>query len=200
MARVPSGIDAASAALIGLVGVAALDALAALDVQPGETVLISGATGGVGSIALQLAAATGATVIGTARPGPAKEYVRGLGATHTVDYTSDVAAAVQAVAPQGVDKVLHAAGDAAALGKTLRPGGGLLVSTRGATSEEIGRDAVTVAGVMAAATADKLAQLLDDVAAGKLRVNTQAAIPLDNATDALEAFGNGKLGKVLLTR
>ena len=118
--RVPSGVDARAAAVIGLAGIAAHDALEALDVQRGETVLISGATGGVGSIALQLAVAAGATVIATARPGQEEEeYVRGLGAAHTVDYTGDVVAAVRAIAPQGVDKALHAVGDAAAIGKVL---------------------------------------------------------------------------------
>src|SRR3954470_5532152 len=97
---VPSGVDAPQAAVIGLAGVAAHDALEALSIQSGETVLISGATGGVGSIAVQLAVAAGATVIGTARPGQEEEYVRGLGAGRTVDYTGDIAAAVKAIAPQ----------------------------------------------------------------------------------------------------
>ena len=196
---VPSGVDVPQAAVIGLAGVAAHDALEALSIQSGETVLISGATGGVGSIAVQLAAAAGATVIGTARPGPEEEYVRSLGAAHTVDYTGAITAAVKAIAPQGVDKVLHAAGDAAALGTTLKAGG-TIASTRGASAEEIGRNDVTVAPIMAAATADKLAALLDQVAAGTLRVNIETAIPLDSAPEAFAAFADGTLGKVLITR
>jgi NADPH:quinone reductase-like Zn-dependent oxidoreductase len=195
---VPSGVDAPHAAVIGLAGVAAHDALEALSIQPGETVLISGATGGVGSIAVQLAVAAGATVIGTARPGQEEEYVRSLGAAHTVDDTGDIVAAVKAMAPQGVDKVLHAAGEAAALGTTLKAGG-TIASTRGASAEEIGREDVTVAAIMAAATADKLAALLDQVAAGTLRVNIETAIPLERAPEALAAFADGTLGKVLIT-
>jgi NADPH:quinone reductase-like Zn-dependent oxidoreductase len=195
---VPSGVDAPQAAVIGLAGVAAHDALGALGIRSGETVLISGATGGVGSIAVQLAAAAGATVLGTARSGQ-EEYVRGLGAAHTVDYTGDITAAVKAIAPQGVDKVLHAAGDAAALGTTLKAGG-TIASTRGASAEEIGRNDVTVAPIMAAATADKLAALLDQVAAGTLRVNIETAIPLERAPEAFAAFADGTLGKVLITR
>jgi NADPH:quinone reductase-like Zn-dependent oxidoreductase len=196
---VPSGVDAPQAAVIGLAGVAAHDALEALSIQSGETVLVSGATGGVGSIAVQLAVAAGATVIGTARPGQEDEYVRGLGAAHTVDYTGDITAEVNAIAPQGVDKVLHAAGDAAALGATLKAGG-TIASTRGASAEEIGRQDVTVAPIMAAATADKLAALLAQVAAGTLRVNIETAIPLDRAPEAFAAFADGTLGKVLITR
>jgi NADPH:quinone reductase-like Zn-dependent oxidoreductase len=67
---VPSGVDAPQAAVIGLAGVAAHDALEALSIQSGEIVLISGATGGVGSIAVQVAAAAGATVM--APPAPAR--------------------------------------------------------------------------------------------------------------------------------
>src|SRR4051812_17193798 len=177
---VPAGVDPQQAAVIGLAGVAAHDALEALNIQAGETVLVSGATGGVGSIATQLAVAAGATVIGTAQPGQEEEYVRSLGATQTVRFDGDITAAVQTIAPQGVDKALHAAGDATTLGKTLRAGG-TVASPRGATAEEIGRDDVTVAPIMAAATADKLARLLDAVASGKLRVNVEAAIPVDRA-------------------
>ena len=196
--RIPSGVGAHDAAVIGLAGIAAHDALEALGVQRGQTVLISGATGGVGSIALQLAAA-GATVIATARPGQEEEYVRGLGAAHTVDYTGDVAAAVRAIAPHGADKALHAAGDAAAIGKVMRAGGGV-ASTLAATAEQLGRDDVTVTGIMAAATAGKLARLLDHVASGNLRVNIEARVPLDRAHEALKTFADGTLGKVLITR
>ena len=99
---VPEGIEAVDAAVIGLAGIAAHDALEALNLEPGNTVLISGATGGVGSIATQLATAAGATVIATARPGQEEEYVRKLGALHTVDYTGDLATAVRGLAADGV--------------------------------------------------------------------------------------------------
>ena len=197
--RVPAGVEPHDAAVIGLAGIAAHDALQALHVRPGETVLISGATGGVGSIALQLAVAAGATVIATARPGQEEEYVRGLGATHTVDYTGDVIAAVKTVAPEGVDKALHAAGDAATIGQVVRTGGAV-ASTLAATPEQLGRDDVTVTGIMAAATAEKLAHLLDRVAAGKLRVNVGARVPLDRAHEAFPLFAHGTLGKILVTR
>lgn len=196
---VPAGVDAEHAAVIGLAGIAAHDALEALDIQAGETVLVSGATGGVGSIATQFAVAAGATVIGTAQPGQEEDYVRGLGAAHTVDYTGDVPAAVKAIAPTGVDKIVHAAGDPTALATTLR-GGGAMASTIGATAEQLGRDDVTLAPIMAAATAEKLAALLERVANGGLRVNIETAIPLERASEAFAAFADGTLGKVLITR
>jgi len=154
---------------------------------------------GVGSIALQLAVAAGATVIATARPGQEEEYVRGLGAAHTVDYAGDVAAAVRAIVPHGADKALHAAGDAAAIGKVMRAGG-RVASTLAATAGQLGRDDVTVTAIMAAATAGKLARLLDHVASGNLRVHIEARVPLDRAHEALTTFAGGTLGKVLITR
>lgn len=197
--KVPDGVGVEDAAVIGLAGIAAHDALEALDVQDGDVVLVSGATGGVGSIALQLALAAGATVIATARPGTEDEYVRSLGATHTVDYTGDVAAAVREHTADGVDKALHVAGDAAIIGQTLRAGG-TVATTLGATAEQLGRDDVTLAPIMAAATADKLAVLLDHVAKGNLRVNVEASVPLDRAQEAFAFFADGTLGKVLVTR
>ena len=199
LTRVPAGVGAHQAAVIGLAGIAAHDALEALNIQAGDTVLISGATGGVGSIAVQLATATGATVIGTGQPGEEDEYVRSLGAAHTVDYTADLAAAVKQIAPDGVDKVLHAAGDAATLSATVKTGG-TIASTRGATPEEVAREDVTLAPIMAAATADKLATLLGHVDAGKLRVNVEITVPLERAPEAFAAFAAGTLGKVLITR
>ena len=198
-ARVPSGVDTQAAAVLGLAGVAAYDALEALGIQPGELVLISGATGGVGSVAVQLAVGAGATVIGTARPGQEEGYVRSLGAAHTVDYTGDLTTEVKSIAPNGVDKALHAAGDAGVIGQVLRPGA-TVASTLGATPEQFGRDDIAVNAIMAAATGDKLERLLDQVASGKLRVNVEATIPLERANEALKAFADGTLGKVLVTR
>jgi NADPH:quinone reductase-like Zn-dependent oxidoreductase len=152
-----------------------------------------------GSIAVQRAVAVGATVIATARQGQEEDYVRRLGATHTVDYTSDVPAAVRAVAPNGVDKALHFAGDPAAIGTVVRSGGAV-ASTMGITSEQLGRDDLSVNAIMAAATAAKLAHLLDDVASGRLRVNIEGTVPLERAHEAFKVFADGTLGKVLITR
>jgi NADPH:quinone reductase-like Zn-dependent oxidoreductase len=199
LTRVPAGVDAQQAAVVGLAGIAAQDALEALAVEAGETVLVSGATGGVGSIAVQLARQAGATVIGTARPGKEEEYVRGLGTAHTVDWAGDLTTAIEGIAPDGVDKALHFAGDAATIAQLVRAGG-TIASTLGATPEALGRDDITLSGIMAAATADKLAHLLDLVATGKVRVNIEATVPLARAQQALALFADGTLGKVLITR
>lgn len=197
--HVPTSVDARDAAAIGLAGIAAGDAVETLHIRPGDIVLISGATGGVGSFAVQLSAMHGATVLATARPGREDEYVRALGASHTVDYTGDLAAGVRAIAPEGVAGALHAAGDPTSLAALVRPGG-VLASMLGATNAQVKRDDITVTAVVATGTPDKLAHLLDDVANRRLRVHIGAALPLDRADEALTAFRNGTLGKVLVTR
>jgi len=83
-AKIPNGLAVESAAAPALAGAPALAAIDAIDPKPDETVLISGATGGVGSFAVQLAKERGATVIATAKPEDA-DYVTSLGADETVD-------------------------------------------------------------------------------------------------------------------
>ena len=97
-----------------------------------------------------------------------------------------------------VDHALHLAGDVAAVGQAVRSGG-IVASTLGATADQIGRSDVTVAAIRAAATPQKLAALLDHVAAGELNVNVEARVPLDHAQEAFGLFADGTLGKVLIT-
>ena len=99
-ALVPAGPDLATAGALGLAGTAALAAVNAVALLPGQTVLVSGGTGGVGGFAVQLAAARGACVVATARPGEDDAYLRDLGARDTVDFTGDVPAAVAALRPR----------------------------------------------------------------------------------------------------
>jgi NADPH:quinone reductase-like Zn-dependent oxidoreductase len=195
----PEGVSAVDAAAVGLAGVTAATAIDTLGIGAGDTLLVSGATGGVGSFAVQLAAAAGARVVATAAPGPASEFVSSLGAGEVVDFMGDLAAAVRAVAPYGVTAVLHAAGDAVALGGLLAPGG-RLVSLIGATGEQVGRDDVTVTPIQAAYTPERLGRLLDAVASGQLRVAVGATFPLAAGPEALEWFKDpAHLGKAVVT-
>jgi NADPH:quinone reductase-like Zn-dependent oxidoreductase len=196
--RVPSGIDATRAAGLGLAGVTAHDLVSALALSDADTVLVSGATGGVGAFAVQLAARTGATVIATARPGEAADFVRTLGAAHWVDYAGDLAAQVAAAAPGGATAVVHAAGDPSALAAVLAPGG-RLATALGATEEQVGRDEVTVIPVMGAASPEKLTALLAEVASGVLSVPIARTYPLAEAAEAVADFGAHKLGKLVVT-
>ncbi|WP_410611156.1 zinc-binding dehydrogenase [Amycolatopsis sp. lyj-109] len=179
-----------------MAGTAALDALNAVELGKGETVLISGATGGVGALAVQLAAASGARVIATARPGAEADFIAGLttiAGVQIVDFTGSLDAQVQAFAPDGLDAVLHLAGDGDQLARLLRPGG-RFASTLGVTPE-----GVTAFSVMADPNPQTLARLAADAASGTLRVPVTAAYPLDRVDEAFAAFGAGTLGKVAIT-
>ncbi len=101
VARKPGSLDFVTA---GAAPVAALTALAALDafeLAEGDTILVVGAPGGVGSFFVQLAAAAGANVVAPALPED-REYLRGLGATEVIDRNADVAAHVRENYPDGV--------------------------------------------------------------------------------------------------
>jgi NADPH:quinone reductase-like Zn-dependent oxidoreductase len=195
---IPDGLSVQDAGALGLAGTAASDAVGAADPKAGETLLISGATGGVGALAVQLAAARGATVIATARPGAETEFVSGLtGAkVHPVDYTADLEAQVRAIAPDGVDAVLHLAGDPEQLAGLLRPGG-RIASTLGTSAVQ--RQDVVLHPVMADTNAQTLSELAKRSAAGELRVPVTATYSLHEAPKAFESFGAGALGKLSIT-
>ncbi|MFS8478610.1 MAG: NADP-dependent oxidoreductase [Micromonosporaceae bacterium] len=192
--RIPEGLDPAVAGALGLAGTAAVDSVAAVAPKPGDTVLISGATGGVGAVAIQYLAAAGARVVATARPGAEADFVRDLGATEVVDFTGDLAAQVRAIAPGGVPGVLHFAGDAALLAGLLAPDG-RLASTLGFGSEQ--HPAAT--SIMASPDAATLDRLAGDVVAGRLRVPITHRYDLADAPKALADFAGGALGKLAIT-
>jgi NADPH:quinone reductase-like Zn-dependent oxidoreductase len=100
-----------------LTGVTAWHALAATDVHQGDTVLMHGAAGGVGLIAIQLAVGRGATVIATASPAR-HDFLRGLGAI-PVGYGAGLDGRVRAAAPGGVDVALDLIGTDEALDVSL---------------------------------------------------------------------------------
>src|SRR6059036_3669905 len=98
----PASLDLAAAGVAPLAGIAALAAVDALAVSEGETVLIVGATGGVGSFAVQLAARAGASIIAPALLEDA-DFLHELGVTEQLDRDGDVVAAVRDRHPDGVD-------------------------------------------------------------------------------------------------
>ena len=188
--RTPAGLDPAVAGALGLAGSAALTALAALGLQSGQTLLVSGATGGVGAIALQYAVASGVRVLATARPGAEAEFVLGLGAERALDFGEDVAAQCRALAPDGVDGVLHLAGDPRALVDLLAPGRCM------ASTLLFGREQHPAAvSIVADAGRDMLDRLAGDVAAGRVTVPITRRYPLAEAARALADFSDGTVGK-----
>jgi len=180
---------AGAAPLAGLTAIAAFDALAPAE---GETVLVVGASGGVGSFFVQLAAAAGANVIAPALPDD-HDYLHGLGVRELVDRDADVAAALRDTQPDGVDGLLDVVSrtpDASLLKK-----GGRLASPLGAAGEGPGRF-----NVMAEPTPANLRRLAELLDAGTLRVPIQRSYPLKQAGDALQALPTTHTqGKLSLT-
>ena len=177
---------AGSAPLAGLTAIAAFDALAPSE---GETVLVIGASGGVGSFFVQLAAAAGANVIAPALAED-EEYLRGLGIAEHVDRNTDVAAAVRESHPTGVGAILDVV---SAPDASLLKDGGRIASTIGAAGE--GPDRFNLVAEPTPANLQRLAELLDT---GRLRVPIQRKYRLEQAGEALEALPKshtqGKLG------
>ena len=198
----PSTVSFEAAAAIPLAGATALDSVNAARVGAGDVVLIVGATGGVGSFAVQLAAQLGATVIATAADGDDAAFVRSLGAAETVDYKSaDVVKEVRARHPDGIDVLLDFVDrdDAFNAVCTLVKEGGRIATTMGAADEAaLAAGGATGTNVSGRPTSEKLASLAAQVADGTLRIEIQQTFPLEEAAGALEAFAGRTIGKIVL--
>ncbi|MGF1427905.1 NADP-dependent oxidoreductase [Kitasatospora sp. LaBMicrA B282] len=195
LARKPANLDFAQAAGLPLAGLTAYQALTgALVVKPGETVLVHAAAGGVGALAVQIAVALGARVIGTASERN-HEFLRGLGA-EPVSYGEGLADRVRALAPAGVDAVLDLiGGEALQLSPALLAEGGRLASIADGSVLALGGRYVFVRPDTADLTA--LTELAES---GKLTVEVAASFPLEQAADAqrLSAEGHTR-GKIVVT-
>ncbi len=199
----PDTLDWAQASGLMLTGVTAWHLLAATGVGPGDTVLINGAAGGVGVMAVQLAVDRGATVVATASPAH-HDFLRGLDAL-PVEYGLGLMDRVRDAAPDGVDAALDLPGSDEALDVSF-----VLVPdrTRIATIASFERGLATGIKVLggapgadpgteirAAARLD-LARLAQD---GKLRVFVSQTFPLAGAAQAHRTIMEGHtLGKIAL--
>ena len=166
----PASLSFEEAAAVPMSAVTALQGLRHHgELQPGQTVLINGGTGGVGSFAVQLAKAAGAEVTAVTST-PNLELVRSLGADHVVDYTSTDFAA----GGRSYDRILDTVGNRSVrdLRRALADGGKAAVtgftSVRGLLGVSL-RGGKDVAQVQAHVTAKDLEQLAALVEAGKLR-------------------------------
>ncbi|MGW6008968.1 NADP-dependent oxidoreductase [Streptomyces sp. NPDC055210] len=196
LAPKPAALDWTQAAALPVASDGAERVLDLLDVKPGETLLIHGASGALGTIAVQLAVARGAHVIGTAGPNN-QEYVTSLGATALV-YGDGLVERVRALAPNGVDAVFDAAGKGALEDSiTLRGGTDRVVTTADFRARELG---IVFAEGPQRRSATRLAELARQAADGDLTVTVGTTYPLAEAAKAQEVSdgGHGR-GKLVLT-
>ncbi|MDT3439303.1 NADP-dependent oxidoreductase [Pseudofrankia sp. BMG5.37] len=198
----PAGLDFTTAAALPLAAAAAKAAVDAIEPEPGQTVLVVGAGGGVGSYAVQLLAARGVTVVATGTADDTDRLTT-LGATTVIDYTAGpVAEQVAAAYPDGVDALIDLVAytpDSAPLDVVRK--GGKVASTLGAAADEQALAAVGLTGtsVMAAPLREVVAQLADQAAAGTLKVDVTTVLPLEKATDGLATLASGTArGKIVI--
>lgn len=191
----PAGLDWQHAVALPVAGETAERVLDLLGVTAGETVLMHGAAGAVGTLAVQLATARGARVIATAGPAN-QDYLTSLGATATL-YGEGLVERVRALAPDGVDAVFDVAGKGALEDSiALRGGTERIVTIADFRAHQLG---VTFSSGGQARSVTRLAELAQDAATGKL-VTTVTTYPLTQAATAQQVSdaGHGR-GKLALT-
>src|ERR1700760_4577600 len=172
-----------------------------LHIRKGETVIIHGASGAVGTLAVQFAKLRGARVMGIASGADGAALVRQLGATEAVDgRRDDLAAATTKFAPKGIDAVLALA-DGAALDVCLRAlrDGGRLAYPNGVEPEPKKRAGIEVIGYDGIAGPAEFERLDRAVEAAKLNVIIDAEYMLEDAAKAHQRLAAGHvIGKIVL--
>lgn len=194
LARKPASLTFEEAAAVPLAGLTAYQSIERTGVRAGQTVLVHAAAGGVGQFAVQIAAARGARVIGTASE-KNHEHLRSLGA-EPVTYGEGLADRVRALAPGGVDVVLDFGSDdlVATTRAVLAEGGTVASIVEAAARDELGGQYVWVRP--SSADLDALSALADE---GRLRVDVAQVFDLADAAAAHEASQTGHVrGKVVV--
>ena len=202
VAPVPTVLDMRSAGAIGTTGLTALQGVDdALHVKRGESAIIHGASGGVGTLAVQFAKLRGARVLATASGKDGVALVRRLGADEAIDgRREDLVEVARAFAPQGIDAVLAFAGGeqlTRCLDALRR--GGRVAYPNGVEPAPRKRRGIELVAYDAVAGVREFQRLNRAVEEAKLRVPIADAYPLAQAARAHQRLAKGHvLGKVVL--
>ncbi len=198
--RKPAGVTMEQAGGLPLAGLTAWQALVGIaHIGPNQRVLIHRAAGGVGHLAVQIAKARGAHVVGTATAAK-HDFLRELGADTLIDYSR--VDFTEDTAP--VDVVFDlVGGDYGQRSATVLTSGGLLIGALGGnlgiTPQHAADLGIRVQEVSVRPSAADLAQLLALIESGKLAVHVDQALPLANAAKAHELSAAGRsIGKTVL--
>jgi NADPH2:quinone reductase len=196
----PAALDLTRAGAVPIVGLTAHETvLDILKVQKDEVVLITAAAGGVGHLAVQIAASVGAHVVATASRRN-HDFVSALGAEMVIDYTSqDVVKTILARYPGGVDKALNGVSAEAAnqIVWALRDGG-LVVDLPGSISA-VRSGVRIVSDYVVQGNGARLGLLSRMIDGGHLRVEIHKVFPFERAPEALDmVLGKHVRGKVAL--
>jgi NADPH:quinone reductase-like Zn-dependent oxidoreductase len=210
LASKPAGLSFEQAAVVPVSGLTALQALTDIGrLQPGQQVLIIGASGGVGSYAVQLAKALGAEVTGVSSR-TKLDLVRSLGADHVIDYTNEDFAD----GAHRYDLILDIGGNPALarLRRALTPTGTAVIvgGEHGGSLTGLGRQFRAVAlspfvrqrltFFVSKERASDLERLTEFIEAGKLTPSIDRTYPLEQTSDAMRHLEAGKVrGKIAIT-
>ncbi|WP_369395538.1 NADP-dependent oxidoreductase (plasmid) [Streptomyces sp. CG1] len=195
LAPAPTGVQLATAATLPLNALTAVQALDILGLPEGSRLAVTGAGGGVGGFAVELARGRGLDVVGVASAQDGKFLTR-LDATF-VPRSDDPAAALRKAVPDGVDGLLDCAAIGAPVLAAVRDGG-TFVAVKPPAPPAAERD-IRVGLVLARADAAQLRELVALVEAGRLTLREPRTLPLEKAAEAHTAFAAGGLrGGVVL--
>jgi NADPH:quinone reductase-like Zn-dependent oxidoreductase len=194
----PPGVTAEQAAAMPLAGGEAIALLDAIDAKEGDTLLVVGAAGGVGTFVVQLAVRMGVTVLAATRGGTA-EFVRGLGAAEVFESGEGLVNTVRSRYPDGVSAVIDTFHDAEGL-RAIAPvvrSGGWIVSPKAQGAESVlGEFPISFA--LVSASLSRVGELAEKAVNGEIRVPVEV-VPLDDAGRALQAIGSaGVRGKLVI--
>jgi NADPH:quinone reductase-like Zn-dependent oxidoreductase len=193
VARRPESVPVEEAAGVPLAGLTAFQGLRILDVPPGERLVVTSGSGGVGHFAVQLAAARGIEVVATTGPGNL-EFVAGLGASEVVDYHRPDAAERVSGARFLLDTV---GGDNIALYQDTLADGARVVAVAGLPAKL--RDDLHATAIRAQPNGADLSELAALMSAGRLSTTVQEVFPLDRAADAHRLLEGGHVrGKLVI--
>ena len=201
VSRIPGHLSLEQAAVLPTDGLTALTGLAkVLGSKAGESLMVYGASGGIGHLALQLAKRLGAKVFAIASGDDGVQLVKKLGADSAVDGRSDnVLSAAKEFAPNGIDAALVTAGGERtnrALSAVRK--GGRIAYPHGVMPEPAAPDDVTIEaydGEFSRALVERLNTLIDS---GPFNVHVDKTFRLDEAREAHKALTEHHLGKIAL--
>lgn len=198
---IPGALKMDQAAVLPSDGFTALTGLeGVLNLQPDESVMIFGASGGIGHLAVQLAKRMGARVFAVASGDDGVNFVKGLGADSAVDGRSDkVLDVAREFAPDGIDAALITAGGEAtdrAL-SAMRPGG-RVAYPNGVMPEPKAPGRVSIDAFNAESGRESIERLNELIEAGPFEVRVHRVFPLEQAAEAQAALEEHHLGKIAL--
>ncbi len=197
VAKMPESLDFEQAASLPLVGVSAWQAIVShINLQSGQKILINGGSGGIGTVAIQIAKHLGAYVAATAAD-DGLEYVKELGADEVIDYKSqdfseilrDYDAVFDTAGGDSLDKIL-----------TILKPGGIAVSMAGQPNEDKAKELqVTAIGQSTHVTTEALTSLKELIESGVVTPHVDKVFNLDDISEAFTVRESGKVkGKVVI--